>query len=222
MNPGIIAFIIVYCVVLCCYFLTETSGNMKLRAPNKILLALMFFVFGATFAVINNIPYSSLFIVALLLSMLGDAFLLFSFSKGGIFFTSGNIAFIAFQASILYSFGIGIEKYWWVLIMIPILWSIYPILSHFKPNSFQFGPLKGIMFFYLATIVGSGSFGIAVASFVPEFRLLGIGLFLFMLSDFDIVLHKFVWPKNKWIHRLNSALYFTGMLLVALNVALIA
>lgn len=222
MNPGIIAFIVVYCVVLCCYFFTETSGNMKLRAPNKILLALMFFVFGTTVAIINNIPDKSLFIVSLLLSMLGDIFLLFSFSKGGIFFASGNIAFVAFQISILHSYGIGIEKYWWVLIMIPILWSIYPILSYFKPESFKFGDLKGIIFFYLATIITSGSFGLALAILIPDLRLLGIGLFLFMLSDFDIVLHKFVWPKNKWIHRLNSALYFTGMLLIALNFAMIA
>ncbi|MCQ2796704.1 MAG: lysoplasmalogenase [Bacilli bacterium] len=222
MNPGIIAFIVVYCVVLCCYFFTETSGNMKLRAPNKIVLALMFFAFGTAYAVINNIPYSSLFIVALLLSMLGDVFLLYSFTKGGFFFASGNIAFIAFQISILCFFGIGIERYWWVFIIIPVLWSIYPLLSHFKPDLFKFGSFKGILFFYLSTIVGSGSFGIVVASLVPSFRLLGIGLFLFMLSDFDIVLHKFVCPKNKWVHRLNSALYFTGMLLVALNVALIA
>ena len=46
MTLPVIIFTIVYVLVLGAYFFTETSGKMYLRAPNKCLLALMFFVFG--------------------------------------------------------------------------------------------------------------------------------------------------------------------------------
>lgn len=230
MSAIAIVFTVIYCLVLCCYFYTETSGNMKLRAPNKILLALMFFVFGTAYALVGidrgmaNLVFgyaTPLLILGLLLAALGDIFLLFVFPMGGAFFASCNFAFIAFQLAIFSYYGIAIQQFWWVFIVILALWSIYPILTYFYPDAFKFGKFKGPMFFYLATIVASGSFGIATTVYIPELRLLGIGLILFMLSDFDIILHKFVWPKNKWIHRLNSALYFTGLLLIVLNVSML-
>lgn len=222
MNAGIIAFIVIYCAVLCCYFYTETTGNLKLRAPNKIILALMFFIFGLCFILKATLDpfFTALFIVALLLAALGDVFLLFSFSTGGHYFAAGNIAFIALQATLLSYYRISISEIWWIFLLIPALWSIYPILSHFYPTAFNFGKYKGPLFFYLVTIISSGTLGLALALFLPEFRIMGIGLVLFMLSDFDIVLHKFVFPNNKWVHRLNSALYFVGMLLIVLNVAM--
>ena len=85
----------------------------------------------------------------------------------------------------------------------------------------DFGKDKISIYFYMATIVSSGTMAMAIASFVPTLRLFGIGIILFMLSDFDIILHKYVFPKNKWVHRLNSALYFTGMLLIVLNIAML-
>lgn len=232
LPAGIIVFIVIYCLVLCCYFYTETTGNLKLRAPNKIILALMFFIFGTAYALLNagdkglyNTVFgyvTPLFIVALLLAALGDIFLLFSFSTGGHFFLAGNLAFIAFQLSIFDYVGLSITKYWWIFIIIIALWSIYPILTLIFPEAFNYGKYKGMTYLYLATIVTSGMLGLITSIFVEDLRLLGIGLVLFLLSDFVIVLHKFVFPKNKWVHRLNSALYFTGMLLIVLNVAMLA
>lgn len=221
---GIIIFIVIYALVLCLYFYTETSGNLKLRAPNKIALALMFFIFGLVYALRAgfDLPFTALFIVALLLAMLGDIFLLFSFSTGAHFFAAGNIAFVAFQATILSMYGVTIGEIWWIFLLIPVLWSIYPILHRMRPDTFAFGDDKIQIYFYLATIIPSGTLGFTMALFVPDFMIMGIGLVLFMLSDFDIVLHKFVFPKNKWVHRLNSALYFTGMLLIVLNIAMLA
>ena len=225
---GIIIFIVIYALILCLYFYTETSGNLKLRAPNKIALALMFFIFGAVYAISKKplelivVGSTPLFIVALFLAMLGDIFLLFSFSTGAHFFAAGNIAFVAFEATVLINYGgCGINNLWWVFLVIPALWSIYPILSRLIPEKFPFGKDKSSIYFYMATIISSGTMGIAITSFIPTLRLLGIGMILFMLSDFDIILHKYVFPKNKWVHRLNSALYFTGMLLIVLNVAML-
>ena len=220
MNPGIIAFIVVYCLVLCCYFYTETTGNLKLRAPNKIILALMFFIFG-TYMVFHNggiSPY--LFTAALFLAMLGDIFLLFSYNRGGDFFLAGNICFVTYQVMLLTTNGCHANTFWWVFLVIPALGFTFFFLFKKFPNFFKMGKMKWPMLFYLSSIIANGVFGIAVIAYLPEYFLLGLGLFIFMLSDFDITFHKFVCPDNKWVLRLNSALYFVGMLIVVLNFAL--
>ncbi|MCQ2795042.1 MAG: lysoplasmalogenase [Bacilli bacterium] len=221
MNPGIIAFIVIYCVVLCCYFFTETSGNMKLRAPNKITLALMFFIFGAYFICTQWGQIHYLALAALFLAMMGDIFLLFSFQRGGDFFLAGNICFTIYEIMILQLRRISISQFWWVLLVVSLLVSLFAFLFYKFQDIFKLGVLRLPMLMYLTTIILNGTFGIALVAYVPNFLLFGIGTFLFMLSDFDIVLHKFVFPKSKFIHRLNSALYFTGLLLIVLNFALI-
>lgn len=223
MNPGIIAFIVVYCVILCLYFYTETTGNLKLRAPNKIVLALMFFTFGTYFICQNpllGVPHY-LAIAALFLAMLGDIFLLFSYNRGGDFFLAGNVCFIIYQILLLTWSGCHISTYWWVFLVIPALWFTFFFLFKKFPNFFKMGKMKGPMLFYLSSIIGNGVFGIATMAYVPNYFLFGLGMFIFMLSDFDITFHKFVCPENKWVHRLNSALYFVGMLIAVLNFALL-
>lgn len=225
MTPAMIVFTAIYCVVLCLYFYTETSGNLKLRAPNKIALALGFFIFGTVYACIGryNDDFSrSFFITSLFLTMLGDIALLFSFKTGAHFFMAGNISFAAFNITVLTKEGLGISNLWFIIPVALVLFSIYPLLHHFYPKAFNFGKDTANIYMYMSTIVTSGTVGIAVTAFIPSLRLYGIGFILFMLSDFDIIIHKFVLPKNKWVHRLNSALYFTGLLLIVLNVAMIA
>lgn len=221
MHPGIIAFIVIYCVVLCCYFFTETSGNLKLRAPNKIVLALMFFIFGAYYICNFWGELHYLALAALFLAMMGDIFLLFSFNRGGDFFLAGNICFVIYEIMILQLSGLLINQFWWVLLVTPVLVSIFAFLFYKFPNIFKVGVLRIPMLMYLVTIISNGIFGIALVAYVPSFLYFGIGTFLFMLSDFDIILHKFVFTKSKLVHRLNSALYFVGMLLIVLNFALL-
>lgn len=222
MSGGVIAFIVIYCLVLCCYFYTETTGKIYLRAPNKIILALMFFIFGTYMAFHNYQSYEPyLFTAALFLAMLGDIFLLFSYNRGGDFFLAGNVCFIVYQIMLLTQVGhVHIDTFWWTLLLIPILWGGYVFLFYKFPNVFKLGKMKSGIMLYLASIIPNGVFAIAVMSYLPAYRLLGVGLFLFMLSDFDIVIHKFVVPDNKWVLRLNSCLYFVGLLLVVLNFAI--
>ncbi len=224
MNTTMIVFTVIYSLLLCLYFYTETSGNLKLRAPNKIALALGFFIFGTVYACLGDfyIYQRAFFITALFLTMLGDVALLFSFKTGAHFFMAGNISFAAFNITILTSLGIGINKLWFVIPVAVALFSIYPILHKVYPKAFNFGKDTANIYMYMSTIVTSGTIGIAVTSFIPDLRIYGIGFILFMLSDFDIIIHKFVLPKNKWVHRLNSALYFTGLLMIVLNVAMLA
>ena len=221
MNPGVIAFIVIYCVLLCLYFYTETTGNLKLRAPNKIVLALMFFIFG-TYMAFNNGGFNPYLVTAaFFLAMLGDIFLLFSYNRGGDFFLAGNVCFVTYQVLLLTASGYHVDSFWWVFLIIPALWCLFFFLFKKFPNFFKMGKMKWPMLFYLSSVISNGIFGIAVMAFVPRYFLFGLGMFIFMLSDFDITFHKFVCPGNKWVHRLNSALYFTGMLVAVLSFALL-
>ncbi|MCQ2753029.1 MAG: lysoplasmalogenase [Bacilli bacterium] len=224
MSVGVITFIVIYCAVLCCYFYTETTGDLKLRAPNKILMALMFFIFGTVFICKNFLPLDRLHYLAiagLFLAMLGDIFLLFSYNRGGDFFLAGNVCFVAYQVVLLLDNAPnGVASFWWVFLIIPVLWTTFFILFKKFPNFFKLNKMRGPFLFYLSTIISNGVFGLAVAIYVPKFLLFGLGMFIFMLSDFDITFHKFVCPDNKWVLRLNSALYFVGMLIAVLTFAL--
>ena len=49
-----------------------------------------------------------------------------------------------------------------------------------------------------------------------EMMLFGIGLGLFMISDYFLMIYKFKYHKN-WILRCNSGTYFIGLLMVVLS-----
>lgn len=224
MHPGIIVFIVLYCVLLCTYFYTETSGKLYLRAPNKILLATMYFAFAIVMFALKKtpLPLGSAFAVilpALILVWIGDIVLLFNFTIGGIFFLAGNICFFVLQLLLLNMAPVPISQYWWIFLVIPVLVSIFIFLFLKFPNVFKLGKFKIPSIFYILLNVLHGITGLAVAIYLRSFLLLGLGSFLFMLSDFVIVIHRFVLPDNKWILRLNSGLYFVGLLLIVLNLA---
>lgn len=223
MTTPIIIFTVIYALFLLAYFFTETSGKMYLRAPNKCILALMFFVFGAIIFSTNNkydlLTYHGLFMAALFLAMMGDIFLLFDFNRGGDFFLCGNICFAIYEMSVLKDHGIGFEKYWWlVLIAVVLVCFYYFIFTKFK-DTFKMGNMKMPFLLYLSTITLHGMMGIGVMIFVPELFLLGFGSVLFFISDLLLTVNTFV-HRNKWILRSNSAFYFTGMLLIVLSMVL--
>ena len=53
-----------------------------------------------------------------------------------------------------------------------------------------------------------------------NYALMGLGSLLFMISDIDLNLYRFVFNNNKWLVRVNSLTYFTGLLLIVLSTAL--
>ena len=105
MTTGTIIFICCYCLILCLYFFTETTGKLKLRAPNKIALSTMFFVFACYQFNANPMyglnSYHIILIAALFLAFLGDAFLLIDLNRGGDFFLAGNICFFIYEIATL-------------------------------------------------------------------------------------------------------------------------
>lgn len=216
-------FIVAYAVLLFTYFITETSGKMYLRAPNKIILASMFLIFAIIqFQKYQFLSYHLILMVALFLAWMGDVFLLIDLNRGGDFFLCGNVAFVVYYLATLVSGGQSFGDFWWVLIPWAVLLGTFILLANKFPKVLKLGKMKGPMTLYLGSIILHGMMGLALIILLPgsPAALMGLGALLFMISDFILTIDKFVILHNKWILRANSLFYFVGMLLIVLSMAL--
>ncbi len=217
-------FIIVYLLLLCCYFYTRTSDNKKLRAINKYLMATMYLAYAIVifFKRYEFVSYQTLLMAALILAWLGDVFLVFDFGRGGDFFLSGNICFILYEQIIMLKHGYGFADFAWTFIAAATLLIAFVFASGKRPDVFKLGKMRWPMTFYLSSIITHGMTGLAMALLVHEtgFTVMGIGSVLFMLSDMILTSYRFVFNNNKWLIRLNSLTYFTGLLLIVLGTSL--
>lgn len=215
-------FIAVYLAALCCYFYTRTSGNIKYRAINKYVMATMYLALAfVTF--INKYEFASyqtLLIAALILAWLGDIFLVFDFNRGGDFFLAGNICFVLFEQIILVDQG----SYWfndfaWTYVVVILMLAVVIFASGRWPDRIKMGKMRWPMIFYLSSIFMHGITGLALMIMMrgTSYAMLGLGSFLFMISDIDLNLYRFVFNNNKWLIRFNSLTYFGGLLLIVLS-----
>lgn len=210
-------FIIIYLITMVNYFFSETSGNFKRRAINKILLASMFLLFSIYGFIYNQSEINIFLLIAIIFSFLGDVLLLFSFNVGGMAFIIGNICFSIYLLVIYYNKGLLL---WPFIFLFGIFYGFYLYLL--KSGYLNLGNKK-IFSLYMASIVAHGCLGLLLTlhNIFAVHSVLGCGLTLFMLSDFFLASHYFHDKNNKWILISNSGCYFTGMMLVALYVGMI-
>ncbi len=150
---------------------------------------------------------------------------MFSFTHGLDFFLAGNIAFIAFETTILTNRfnGVTIKEFWWVYLVVVAMVAILGTCFYKFPNFFKVGKKKPVVLFYATSIFTHGITGLAIMIYLGSYfpaLILGLGSLLFMFSDIAITFNKFVCPDNKWVLRLNSALYFTGLYMIVLSMVL--
>lgn len=226
-------FSVVYVVITVMYFFSETSGNFPRRAVNKIVLATLFFgFFLVSFFkkgyMSNYGAYQIVGLIGFLFAYLGDVFLLWNFVVGGVLFMVGNISLFIYEILLLSVNGIPLKNYWWcILIFAGLMFYIYA--SHFSKR-IDFGSKGILMPIYVTSVSlhGTLAFGIMAnasalslvgAGSFAHFSVLGLGLFLFMVSDYFLITHEYV-NKNNWVLRMNSGTYFIGMMLAAISFAL--
>ena len=211
-------FIAVYLVTLVCYFFSETSGNFNRRVLNKSILASEFLIY-ALVVYFTRFPADTFYLICMLaitFSWAGDILLLFSFVKGGIPFTIGNLLFVAFEIVYMTKLGVPFAKVWWCIPLFFAMWGALHVLS-------MKGWLSGKHIIgygrYCLSTTAHGCLGLAFALAYPSLPviLLGVGLFLFTISDNFLALHNFKCPASKAILRLNSATYFIGLMLIVLS-----
>ncbi len=210
-------FVVIYVMTMINYFFSETSGNFKRRAFNKILLAFLFLSFSI-YGFFNNRNTINLWLlIAIFFSFLGDVLLLYNFNYGGVAFGLGNICYSVYLLLIYYHKGLLL---WPFIILFSLFYGFYLFLLKIK--YFNLGNKK-IFSLYMASIVAHGCLGLLLTihcKFTAS-AILGIGMTLFMLSDYFLAAHYFHDKDNKWILISNSGCYFTGMMLVALYIGLI-
>lgn len=215
-------FIVIYLIALCCYFKTRTSGNIKHRAINKYLMATMYLTlaWAVFFDKYEFASYQTLLMAALILAWLGDIFLVFDFGRGGDFFLAGNICFILYEQIILVDKG----GYWfndfaWTYLVAGLMLAIVIFATGRWPEKIKMGKMRWPMIFYLSSIFMHGITGLALMTMMPgtAYVMLGLGSFLFMLSDIDLNVYRYIFNNNKWLVRLNSLTYFGGLLLIVLS-----
>ena len=220
-----IVFIIIYLAALCCYFYTRTSDNIKHRAINKYFMATMYLVL-AIVTFLNKYDFASyqtLLMAALILAWLGDIFLVFDFGRGGDFFLAGNICFVLYEQIILVDKGGYLFKdFAWTFVVAGLMLAFAIFASGKWPEKIKMGNMRWPMMFYLSSIFMHGMTGLALITMMPgtNYALMGLGSFLFMISDIDLNLYRFVFNNNKWLVRFNSLTYFTGLLLIVISTAL--
>ena len=116
MTIYMVAFICIYVATTVSYFFSETSGNFKRRATNKIILASLFmcysifefFHLGYGF---GSIQFECL--IGVFFAFLGDVLLLWSFSKGGVSFAIGNIILFIYEFKYFGEQQLLLFKVWW-------------------------------------------------------------------------------------------------------------
>ena len=218
-------FIAIYLIALCCYFKTRTSENRKARAINKYIMATMYLAFAVVifFRKYEFASYQTLLMAALILAWLGDVFLVFDFNRGGDFFLAGNICFVLYEQIVLVDRG----GYWfndfaWTYVAAGLMLAFAIFATGRWPERIVMGRMRWPMMFYLSSIFMHGMTGLALMLMMPgtSYAMQGLGSVLFMISDIDLNLYRFVFNNNKWLVRFNSLTYFTGLLLIVLSTAM--
>lgn len=221
MTTTMIIFVIAYLAVTVSYFFSETSGNFKRRAINKIFLASMFLVYAAV-EMVRLQMFGSLQLlcfIGVIFAYIGDVWLLWDFLKGGISFAIGNVILFTYLNIYYYGMGLTVANYWWFIIPFAILVGGFIYLA----NTGWYEHLKGKMIkgftIYITSVSLHGTLSIAGLCYLHDVKsvLLCAGLLLFMISDYFISLHKFKYIESKAILRCNSGTYFIGLMLVALS-----
>ena len=211
-------FIALYLALLGLYLFVEVGDSFRRRAVNKILLSSLFLFFGQFWFWTNGYArgWQYLALVGLFYACMGDALLLFSFGAGGAAFAVANLCFIGYIGCTLYFGGRFFTALPWLGLGLLLFLGLFFWTKRAK--WLDLGEKTGLALFYLLTVTLHGLMGLLAAILLPGAHalLLGIGLSLFMISDYFLVVYKYK-TKRKHTLRTNTACYFLGMMLVALS-----
>ena len=184
-------------------------------ATMYLVLAFVTFFNKSEFA-----SYQLLLMAALILAWLGDIFLVFDFNRGGDFFLAGNICFTLYEQAVLIDKGgFWFNDFAWTYVVVGLMMAIVILATGRWPDKIRMGKMRWPMIFYLSSIFMHGITGLALMIKMPgtSYAMLGLGSFLFMVSDIDLNVYRFILNNNKWLIRFNSLTYFGGLLLIVLS-----
>jgi len=210
----------VYAVALITYFFVETKPKLfAARATDKIFMATLYLTVAASAIFTKALETYKIFIfTACCFAWFGDLFLLFkkTFGVGVVFFLLTNLAVISAETVILANMQVS-GGFIWVCSLALI--AVYGVLVAMQITKFcSFGKYVVPLNIYIFLMTLSGSIGVALAIFGTGIftALFGIGVTLFMISDYLLGAYLFKFKVYKVLIS-NSAFYFTGVFLIALS-----
>jgi hypothetical protein len=147
---------------------------------------------------------------------IGDVVLLYSFIKGGMSFILSNILFFIYEWILIGVYDIPFYNVWYFIPLFIIMWGSFALLALKRFMNFKSKTIPILTYVFSVTLQGTLGLFIGIYFFNLKMMLFGLGLTLFMISDYFLMVHKFKYHKN-WILRCNSGTYFIGLLMVVLS-----
>ena len=211
-----------YLATFLAYMYSTSLGEHKARGINKIILATLYVLLGVLLFIKNRDfkSFDILLLIAIICTAIGDVILLFYFNLGALFFTIGNLSIFVYDFLLLESKGVHFKDYWWFLFVYIFFVGGYWLLDRYGTHFKVVKEDRLKAFGYLALVSLHGSLGLTMY-FITDYSpaiMLGIGSFLYMMSDYVLCSYKYSLKHEISVHKLNTFLYFAGILLVSWSI----
>ena len=160
-------FIIAYLTILCLYFFSETSGNFKRRAVNKIALAVLFEAYAVSAYLLHSPLFSMRMIlpIGLFFAFLGDIFLLWNFVRGGICFSIGNFCLLFYEIMLMRYLNVSPRILLPAVVVFLLFWGTTMLL--YQKEFIDFSSVR-VFPAYLFSVSRHGSLGAVLAAVCPS------------------------------------------------------
>lgn len=206
-----------FCSLLPTYARMNRAANRARAGRVKMSMSGSFVALGLLGVIAHRFdPLYAVIAAGLVFGAIGDYFLLFMLSDrrkfriGVFFFGLNQIVYIG--AMIAAMRGFGAAEF--------ILFAVFAaaaagVIAKRRPD---FGPEKAQLATYLAlvTYMGAKAASLPLWNAGARWILFGAGGLLFYLSDMVLAYWKYI-RRKKYLHGLNSCLYFTGQFLIAFS-----
>ena len=215
-----VGFLVAYLILVLFYLRPPKSDQKHGRVWNKTSMAVLYYLYAlvAFFAARRMEPLVLLAVLTgLFFCMVGDVVIQFRFITGAVFFFVANLVFIGFQLWSLKDLGLALRDVWWFLPVAVI--PLFAVVELERHKWLKLGHLAGIAVLYLTSVTFSGMLGIAIAVASGSLGrwLLGVGLALYMISDYFLIYREFR-RSRRFAQVGNTLTYFIGMMIVSLSV----
>lgn len=212
------AVIIIYGIFMLAYMVIKALKiGQPYRGLVKVVLSTTFLGVGIYYVAKSGWQLQHLLVgVALLFAWIGDFFLIFKHKSN--LFHAGCVAFGIANAFLIAHSLLTYTWQWWSLILFAVFMAVIVVCQ--CKGVFSFGHSKLYLNFYSITVGYNGLLGLAVAVTTNSLPALcfGLGSLLFLASD--VVLGLFLFKIKKWqMDVLNTLLYFSALMLIALSIA---
>lgn len=207
-NPNIYVIIVIL-ISIVVSILAKQIGKKKLYFILKPLTMLMIIALPLLEIRSEYSPYAYLIVMGLVISLLGDLFLLFPDK----YFTNGLYSFFVAHVLYIFAFNQNINEYCFA-ILIPIVAYIFFVAKILIP---KVGGLKYPVLAYILIVSTMLFSALNMDTQLGAISFIGVGAILFTISDTVLAFNKF-YKKFRIAEPIILSTYFIAQLLFTLSI----